>query len=162
MKQQLLTALAACSLFLLLSACRSASSTTIAYGSYEIECAGAGPQGTQLVKVWVNDRNTSMDTFKRYAVHGVIFKGYAGGKGCTTQKPLATSPVLETQRANFFNPFFNTDKAYNKYASQAGSGIEQVKAGSGTRSGVVIAVAKDMLRADLEAAGVLRRLSDGF
>jgi len=164
MKQQLLTAFLTVSLPLLLTTCKSVPpQVTNSYGAYEIECAGAGTQGSQLVKVWIygNGGDASIDMFKRYAVHGVIFKGYAGGNGCTPQKPLATNPALEQQRANFFDPFFNTDKAYNKYATQVGN-IERRNVGGENKIGATISVAKDMLRKDLEAAGVIRGLSNGF
>lgn len=145
-----------------LTTCRSIPKSS--YGLYEIECAGAGTQGSQLVKVWVFDkkRNVNIDLIKRYAVHGIIFKGYAGGNGCTPQRPMATNPALELQRANFFNPFFDIDKAYNKYASQVGTVIESVRVGNEIKFGAVISVSKDMLRRDLEAAGVISGLSGGF
>ena len=164
MKQQLLTAFLTISLPLLLTTCKSVPPKVAnSYGAYEIECAGAGTQGSQLVKVWIygNNNDVSIDAFKRYAVHGVIFKGYAGGNGCTPQKPMATNPALEQQRANFFEPFFNADKAYNKYTTQVGN-IESVRVGGEYKTGATISVAKDMLRRDLEAAGVLRGLSNGF
>ena len=145
-----------------LTTCRSIPKSS--YGLYEIECAGAGTQGSQLVKVWVFDkkRNVNIDLIKRYAVHGIIFKGYAGGNGCTPQRPMATNPALELQRANFFNPFFDIDKAYNKYASQVGTVIESVRVGNEIKFGAVISVSKDILRRDLEAAGVISGLSGGF
>lgn len=162
MKQHLLTTILVGSFLLLLATCRSAPPATNSYGLYEIECAGAGTQGSQLVKVWVYDRNANIDMIKHYAVHGLIFKGYAGGNGCTPQRPMAASPALELQRANFFDPFFKTDKAYNRYASQVGNRLERVRVGNETKIGAVISVSKDMLRRDLEAAGVLRGLSGGF
>jgi len=163
MKQHLLTTFIVWISLLLLTTCKSVPPATNSYGLYEIECAGAGSQGSQLVKVWVygNSNNVNIDLIKRYAVHGVIFKGYASGNGCTPQKPMATNPALEQQRANFFEPFFNTDKAYNKYATQVGN-IESVRVGGEYKTGATISVAKDMLRRDLEAAGVLRGLSNGF
>jgi len=164
MKRQLLTVLLAGCLLLLFSTCKTARPAANSYGLYQIECAGAATQGSQLVKVWVyaDSRNVTIDLIKRYAVHGVIFKGYAGGNGCTPQKPMATSPALEQQRANFFDPFFNTDRAYNKYAQQVGNGLESAGSGSDRRIGAVISVSKEMLRKDLEAAGILRGLSGGF
>jgi hypothetical protein len=164
MKQQLSSTILVISLFLLLSACRSAPPAANVYGMYEIECAGAASQGSQLVKVWVygNDRSVSIDALKRYAVHGIIFKGYAGGNGCTSQRPMAANPVLEQQRANFFDPFFNRDRAYNKYTTQQGATFERKGSGKNQQIGATISVAKDMLRRDLEAAGILSGLSSGF
>ena len=164
MKHKLLTVLLFSSLLLLQTGNINAQRRTTSFGAYEIECAGAGTQGTQIVKVWIysSSRSVNIDQFKRCAVHGVIFKGYAGGNGCSTQKPLATSPALEQQRANFFEPFFNIDRAYNKYTSQVGGSFERAGSGKNRKIGAVISVSKDMLRKDLEAAGVIRGLSDGF
>ena len=75
---------------------------------------------------------------------------------------MATSPALEQERTNFFDPFFNIDKAYNRYASDVGGGFERIRVGNEYKIGAVISVAKDMLRRDLEAAGVIRGLADGF
>ena len=168
MKQQLLTVFIAGSLLLLLATCKSVRPATIPYGSYQIECVGGGSQGYQLVKVSVyagaNEvRQTGINDIRRCAVHGIIFKGYAGGNGCTPQKPLATSPALEQQRAAFFQPFFNQDQAFNKYASEVkGNAMQRTRVGNEFKLSAIINVAKDMLRKDLEAAGVLLELSGGF
>jgi hypothetical protein len=79
---------------------------------YDIECVNNGTQGTYLVKVWIYTKASKLDseTLKRHAVHGVIFKGYTGKTDCVQQRPLANSPAIEQQKADFFNAFFNTDK----------------------------------------------------
>ena len=131
---------------------------------YDIECAGNGTQGTSLVKVWVYTKSSKLtsEVLKQYAVHGIIFKGYAGKNGCSQQRPLAQTPALEQEKANFFHPFFNNDKAYAKYATEVDGSIERVKIGKEYKYGAIISVSKDLLRKDLEAAGILRGLSDGF
>jgi hypothetical protein len=168
MKHQLLTAFLTGSLLLLLTTCRSVRPAKIDYGSYQIECVGDGsPQGTQLLRVWVyvdasDIRRTGIDEIRRCAVHGVIFKGYTGS-GCTPQKPMVASPALELQRADFFEPFFNRDEAYNRYASEVrGNTMERTRAGKDFKISAIISVSKDMLRRDLEAAGILRGLPGGF
>jgi len=132
---------------------------------YDIECAGNGIQGTYLVKVWVYGKSNkiSSEEIKKYAVHGIIFKGYAGNNsGCVSQKPLAQSPALEHEKADFFNAFFNNDKAYAKYVTEVDGSAERVKVGKEYKIGAIVSVSKDLLRKDLEAAGVIRGLSDGF
>ena len=66
---------------------------------YEIECAGNAIQGTYLVKVWSYSKKASVaeNQCRKNAVHGVIFKGYGGGQGCVSQRPLANNPGVETQ-----------------------------------------------------------------
>jgi len=145
--------------------CKTVAPPSNSYGRYEIECAGIGTQGSTLVRIWVwgNERDITLETLKRYAVHGVIFKGYAaGGNGCTAQRPMATSPALEQERANYFTPFFETDKLYNRYATEVGGTMDRVRVGNEYKIGSVISVSKDMLRRDLETAGIIRGLSTGF
>ena len=164
MKQQLLKIIFLGSVALLLTACKTAVVTSSAGLRYEMECAGIGVQGTYLVKVWAygSERDINIDLLKRYAVHGVIFRGYTALSGCPAQRPMASSPALEQERANFFEPFFGIDKAYNRYASDVGGGFERIRVGNEYKIGTVISVAKDLLRRDLEAAGVIRALSGGF
>jgi hypothetical protein len=131
---------------------------------YDIECAGNGTQGSYLVKVWVYSKANKLDSeiLKKYAIHGDIFKGYAGKTDCVQQKPLADSPAVEQQKADFFNAFFNTDKAFSKYATVVGGSLQSIKVGKEYKYGAVISVSKDMLRQDLEKAGVIRGLNTGF
>ena len=131
---------------------------------YDIECAGNGSQGNYLVKVWVytSSSKPNSETLKKCAVHGVIFRGYAGKDNCVQQKPLANSPALEEQKADFFNSFFNTDKAFTKYATEIVGSLERVKFGKEYKHGAIISVSKDVLRQDLEKAGIIRGLGTGF
>jgi len=131
---------------------------------YDIECAGNGAQGSYLVKVWVYTKESKLtsEVLKKYAVHGVIFKGYAGKSNCSSQRAIAQSPALEQEKSDFFNAFFNKDKAYSKYATEVSGSVERIKIGKEYKYGAVISVSKDMLRQDLEKAGIIRGLSDGF
>ena len=71
---------------------------------YEIECAGNAIQGTYLVKVWSYSKTASIaeNQCRKNAVHGVIFKGYGGGQGCVSQRPMASNPGVETQFEEYF------------------------------------------------------------
>jgi hypothetical protein len=133
---------------------------------YEIECAGVGKDGTYLVKVWSYSKkaNVALDQAKKNAVHGIVFKGFAGGgNGCTAQKPLASSPAIEQERADFFDIFFADNGKYMKYVGSSGDGAtERVKVGKEYKVGVIVSVQKDALRKDLEAAGIVKGLSSGF
>ena len=131
---------------------------------YDIECAGNGSQGSYLVKVWVYSKSSkvNVENLRKYAVHGVIFRGYAGKTNCVQQRALASSPAVEQQQADFFNAFFNIDKAYAKYATEVGSSIESIKVGKEYKHGAIVSVAKDMLRQDLEKAGIIQSLNNGF
>jgi len=136
---------------------------------YEVECAGTGVQGTYLVKVWSYSKNPTVATeqAKKNAVHAIIFQGYAGGaNGCVTQKPLAQSPNVENEQADFFKTFFGVGGKYMKYVSLTNDGAvaasDRLKIGKEYKIGVVVSVRKDELRKDLEDAGIIRGLASGF
>ncbi len=136
---------------------------------YEIECVGTGVQGTYLIKVWTYSKKpkVAIEQSKKNAVHGVIFKGFAGGgRGCTSQKPLASSPDVEDQFSEFFDKFFADGGDYYKYVSLSNDGSidseDRLKVGKEYKIGVVVSVMKDALRKDLENAGIIKPLDAGF
>ena len=136
---------------------------------YEIECAGIGADGTYLIKVWSYSKNPKVATAqaKKNAVHGVIFKGFAGGaRGCNSQKPLASNPNLEMEKEEFFGPFFEDGGKYMKFVTESSDGNvgadDRLKVGKEYKIGVIVSVSKDALRKDLEAAGIIKGLSSGF
>ena len=131
---------------------------------YEIECAGNAIQGTYLVKVWTYSKKASVaeNQCRKNAVHGVIFKGYGGGQGCVSQRPMASNPGAETQFKEYFDSFFAEGGEFQKYASIMGGTTETVKVGREYKVGVVVSVRKDDLRRALEAAGIIKSLNSGF
>ena len=131
---------------------------------YELECAGNGVQGTYLVRVWTYDKKQkeAQAACARNAVHGVIFKGFAGGDGCIGQKALVPTPGAEMEYEEFFNLFFSDKGEYRKYVSiVAGSELCE-KVGREYRAGAIVSIQKDDLRKALEAAGIIKGLNYGF
>ncbi len=136
---------------------------------YEIECVGIGVQGTYLIKVWTYSKKPKVAIMqsKKNAVHGVIFKGFAGGgQGCTSQKALANNPAIEEEKAEFFDGFFDDRGGFNRYVAVSNDGAldsgDVLKVGKEYKIGVVVSVMKDDLRKELEAAGIVRGLDSGF
>jgi len=136
---------------------------------YEIECAGVGADGTYLIKVWSYSKKPSIaiTQAKKNAVHGIIFKGFGGdGRGCPSQKAMASNPNIEEEKTDFFGPFFEEGGKYMKYVSESTDGMvdagDRMKIGKEYKIGVIVSVSKDALRKDLEAAGIIRGLSSGF
>lgn len=133
---------------------------------YEIECVGIGKPGTKVIKVWSYSKKATIaiNQAKKNAVHGIIFQGYTGGaQGCTTQKPLTNDPALEQQKEEFFEDFFKDGGKYMKFATTSGDGTPTtMKVGKEYKIGVVVTVMVDLLRKDLEAAGIIKGLSSGF
>ena len=135
---------------------------------YEIQCAGVGQDGTYLVKVWSYSKRgeVAIEQAKKNAVHGVIFKGFLGLEGCSSQKAIATDPNIETEKKEFFETFFEDGGKYMKYVTVSSDGLisadDRKKVGKEYKIGVVVSVMKDALRKELEVAGVIRSLSSGF
>jgi hypothetical protein len=148
---------------------RNKAETATKEWRYELECVGVGTQGSYLVKVWSYSKNAkvAIEQAKKNAVHGIVFKGYAGsGQKCPSQRALVTQVGAEDQFEPFFSKFFADGGDYMKYISVSGDGApgagDVVKVGKEYKIGIVVSVMKDALRKDLEAAGVVRGLSSGF
>lgn len=131
---------------------------------YEIEGVSNGTQGTYLVKVWTysGTSKANIEECKKNAVHGVIFKGYAGGQSVRPQRALIPTPGAELNHADYFELFFKDGGEYNKYVTVTAGSQEVVKVGRKYKIGLVVSVSKDALRKALEAAGVVQSLGAGF
>lgn len=134
--------------------------------NYEVECMGTGMDGTQLIKVWGFGKKPDDAIYmaKKNAVHAVIFKGILGGKpGCMT-RPLISKPGEEELHREYFNTFFANGGRYLAFVSETGDGkVDRIKISNKEyKVGVVVAVMHSQLRAELEAAGILKELSRGF
>lgn len=127
---------------------------------YDIQAAGSGTQGTYLVKVYVYSSSAKAEQLKYAAVHGVLFRGFAG----TPSAPaMAGSATAEKEHADYFKAFFDKEKTFMQYASVIAGSYERVKlAKGGYKVGATVQVNKDQLRTDLEKAGVIRGLNTGF
>lgn len=135
---------------------------------YEIEAAGIGQQGYYLVKVWSysKNKNVAIEQVKKNAVHGVIFKGFPGKEGVPSQKPLLNNANIEQERADYFENFFADNGKYMKFISVTSDGYiaaeDRMRTGKEYKIGVVVSVNVSELRAELENAGILRKLGSGF
>ena len=134
---------------------------------YEIECAGNAIQDRRRRRRLERDRLLQARPHIRgYArqteMNSVIFKGYGGGQGCVSQRPLAAQPGIETQYKDYFDSFFANGGEFQKYASIMSGTTETVRVGNEYKVGVVVSVRKDDLRKALEAAGILKKLNSGF
>lgn len=137
---------------------------------YEVQCVGVGNEGTKLIKVFSYSKkaNVAIEQAKKNAIHAMIFQGFNGdaSSGCPTQKPLTSNPALEQEKADFFDAFFADGGKYMKFVSVSGDGTiapeDRMKVGKEYKIGVVVSVMYDLLRKDLEAAGIIRGLSSGF
>lgn len=135
-------------------------------GNYEVECMGTGMDGTQLVKVWGfgTDPEKAAYQARKNAVHAVVFKGINAGKpGCMT-RPLVTQPGAEELHREFFGTFFTDGGRYLNFVSMANDGtVDRIKMTSREyKVGSVVSVRHAALREELEAAGIIKKLGQGF
>lgn len=135
---------------------------------YEVEAVSVGVEGTYLVKVWSYSKkpDVAIEQAKKNAVHGIVFKGFAGKQGVPGQKALCNDPNVEEQKAEFFDPFFDDGGKYMKFVSISTDGAvaaeDRLKVGKEYKVGVIVSVRVADLRKDLENAGVIRSLNSGF
>lgn len=136
---------------------------------YEVEVVGQGAQGTYQVKVWTYSGNqqTAINQAQKNAVHAIIFKGYAGKNGVPGQKALARDPMIEQEQEEFFKEFFKDGGTFQKYVFLANNGIiapgDRIALSKKEfKIGVVISVNVAGLRKNLEKAGIIKSLSNGF
>ena len=137
---------------------------------YEIECMGVGIEGTYLIKVWSYSKKTkvAMAQAKKNAIHGIIFKGFLGGKdGCTSQKPLARNSNLFAEKKDYFESFFEDNGKFLQFINVTNDGSVPIQDVIKIKKryykvGVIVSVNKDELRKELESTGIIRGLSSGF
>ena len=132
---------------------------------YEIQCAGTGVDGTYALKVsfYAKGKKPDLQQAGMAAVHGVIFKGVTGGlQGCPSQPALMRDPAGQQTYKDYFKKFFAPTGDYGKYVLSVSPNVERVKLKGQWKFTTTVQVAKDQLRRDLEAAGVIKGLSSGF
>lgn len=154
-------------MMMLLTSCGAAkrlATTDTGKFMYEIEGVSNGTQGSYLVRVWTYSatKYADIENCKKNAVHGVIFKGYAGVGQVRPQSPLVREAGAEVAHADYFDSFFSPGGEYNRYVTITSGSQEIVKVGNQYKIGMVVSVSKDMLRKSLEEAGIVRSLSSGF
>lgn len=131
---------------------------------YTIQGVGAnGTSKTVVVTILTKKPDKlDFDTFKRAAVHGVLFKGYMkqkGQMGGGSHTPaLMKKASAEQQHADFFESFFK-NKEYNSYVDCIGSSRRVVKVGKEHQVSCSITYDEKALREAMQEAGVLKNMS---
>ncbi len=132
---------------------------------YDLSCAGTGVEGTYLatVSVYLPKVAKTDDVLRKATVHGVIFKGINGSQGCSAQRPLASDPSIEQEKADFFNDFFKDGGTYLKYVTVIEGSLHVTKTGKKEyRITATVSIQKDLLRNHLEQEKVITGFSDIF
>ena len=132
---------------------------------YDIEYCKTAADGLVMVKVWSYSKRAdlALKQARKNAVHGVIFRGFAGEGSSSTHYPLVSDPTIESTKADYFEDFFSEDGPYMRYAPSVTDGSAETRnVGKEYKVGVVVTVNKTLLRKHLEDAGIVRSLSSGF
>ena len=170
MKKLLIYSVLMISSFLLLFSCSTTNKDKkmagYISGNYEVECMGTGMDGTQLVKVWGFGTNPDKAAYqaRKNAIHAVMFKGINAGKPGCMSRPIVTQPGAEEMHREFFNTFFSDGGRYLSFVSQANDGsVDRIRISSKEyKVGSIVSVRHAALREELEAAGIIKKLGQGF
>ncbi|PQJ76450.1 hypothetical protein [Polaribacter glomeratus] len=144
---------------------------------FEIKCEGVGTEGIYLIKVfsYSKDRFLAVEQAKMNAIRGVIFRGIPPGeRGCVAQPAMVRDSNLEEQSNEYFKSFFAIGGKYSKFIDLTTEGAVKAEdrfvmkgkafglRGKVYKIGVVVSVNKNLLRKELEDAGIIKKLSSGF
>ncbi len=133
--------------------------------NYEVECLGTGVQGTQYLKVWgyANTPENAIIQAKRNAVHAIIFKGITVGQGCM-KNPLVTNIDAAQNFRKYFDEFFAPAGKYLYFVALTGEGVQdRIRVDRRTyKVGINVSVMSAALRKELESAGIINKLNEGF
>ncbi len=141
---------------------KKADKDTQAY-RYDIEYVKTAGDGIVEVRVasYAKKQAVALEQCTKNAVHGVIFKGYAGGG--SAQSALSKEPGGEAAHADFYKAFFADNGGYRQYVTAVQSeSATYMKVGKEFKVSETIYVNKKALRKALESAGIIRGLSSGF
>ncbi len=138
--------------------------------NYEVATVAVGVDGTKLVKVWGYGKKPedAIHNAKELAIACAIFRGFpAASNGRAAKTPaIVTDSDAADKHAAFFETFFAPGGKYLQYVNLSTdappSGADRIKMKKGYKVGVVVSVAFDELRKDLEKEGIARRLDAGF
>lgn len=135
---------------------------------YDIEVEDVGTQGTYLVKTWSYSKNSTVaaEQAMKNAIHGILYKGFAGKTGIAGKAPLLNSQQAIDAFAAYSDEFFGPSGRYRVFAELATGGQvaaeDFMKVGKEYKVGLIVSVKVDALRKDLEQRGIIKSLGSGF
>ena len=126
------------------------------FWDYEVACAGYSADYDILeVTVVVSKKKDITDAVaKQCALHAVMLKGYQGNSGYSSQPPIITN--LKDEDLPYVNDLLL--KRYTKYAQGIGVSLGVIRMKKGYKVTTTVKVAKNLLRKDLENAGIIKKL----
>lgn len=139
--------------------------------NYEVATVAVGVDGTKLVKVWGYGPTVeeAIRHAKELGVACAIFRGFppAGGGAAGPTPAIVTDDQVVAKNQEYFDNFFAIGGQYLQYVNMstdgAPSGEDRIKVNKKTyKVGVVLSIAFDELRKEMEKQGIARRLDAGF
>ena len=133
--------------------------------NYEVQFIRTGLEGTELFKIYsyCKKEKKCFEIGKMNAVKAVLFKGIPGSG---LQRPMISEPGGEDKYKDYFTVFFKEGGKYLNFVSISNDGSidynDRMKVGNKLKIGIIVSVQKANLRRELEAAGIVKKLSDGF
>jgi hypothetical protein len=133
--------------------------------NYEVQFIRTGLQGTELFKVYTYGKSEKecFELAKEDAVRAIIFKGIPGsGSGYA----MLTEAGGEDKHRAYFDEFFGSRGKYLNFVAISNDGSigedDRLRVGKKFKIGVIVSVQKAALRKELEAAGIVKKLDQGF
>lgn len=133
--------------------------------NYEVKFLKTGVQGTELFKVYTYCKKEPqcIEMAKVDALKSILFKGIPGSG---LMEPMVREVGAEEKHRDYFTAFFKEGGKYLNFVAISNDGSiednDRLKVGKQLKIGVVVSVQKAQLRKEMEAAGIVKKLSSGF
>jgi hypothetical protein len=142
--------------------CKSSSTTTDSFVSYETSCIGIEQDGSETLRAWGEGKNKAdaVEQAKKNAVYDIIFKGINAGCRTCNVKPLINEVNAREKYEQYFNIFFMDGGEYKKYISSEDEKIatkERQNYKLGNKYGVTVRVLRSELKERLISDGILKK-----
>jgi hypothetical protein len=138
----------------------SQSQSTAAFYNYEVQHVASG-EGTETLKVYsyAKTEKEGLEQGKLNAIRAILFKGIPGAD---FQKPMVAEVGAEEKYKSYFNEFLKPGGKYLKFIALSSNTIDAFKSDEMQKVGVTLTIQKDNLRKELEAANIIKPLTNGF
>jgi hypothetical protein len=138
----------------------SLSQSTAAFYNYEVQHVASG-EGTETLKVYsyAKTEKEGVEQGKLNAIRAILFKGIPGAD---FQKPIVAEVGAEEKYKSYFNEFLKPGGKYLKFIALSSNTIDAFKSDEMQKVGVTLTIQKDNLRKELEAANIIKTLTNGF
>ncbi|MCX8490602.1 MAG: hypothetical protein ORN54_06000 [Cyclobacteriaceae bacterium] len=132
---------------------------------YQIECISIENDGYITLKIWDSKqgKNYKADQARKDAIHAILFSGVPPTNSCATQKPILTDSESQNNFEKIQSEFFGKNGAWTKYTRMAETQYALPQSiGKKNWKVYQVAVAKNLLRKDLEDQKIIKSLNSGF